>query len=100
MATPGDHGSSYSGCPGKYTNLCDTWNNDDDDDHSKDTNLDATKDYKFGPPRTDKRCGSDYNADCIEGACCSAHGWCGSTKAHCDCDGCYRFASKTLSVQS
>ena len=53
--------------------------------------------YKFGPPRNDKRCGSDYNADCIDGACCSAHGWCGSTKAHCDCDGCYRFAKKSHS---
>ena len=99
MAIPGDHDYDYSGCPGKYTNLCDTWHIDPDADQSTEINVDATKDYKFGPPRSDKRCGSDYDADCIEGECCSAHGWCGSTKAHCNCHQCYRFTSKALSLQ-
>jgi len=86
-----------SDCPPKYTNLCDTWNVATT---SKNTNLHDTKDYKFGPPRTDKRCGSAFQADCIEGVCCSSHGWCGSTKAHCDCIGCYRFTEDVSSGQS
>ena len=86
-----------SDCPPKYTNLCDTWNVATT---SKNTNLHETKDYKFGPPRTDKRCGSAFQADCIEGVCCSSHGWCGSTKAHCDCIGCYRFTEDVSSGQS
>lgn len=36
------------------------------------------------PSRDDRHCGPDYgNAHCEEGECCSEHGWCGVTSAHC-----------------
>ncbi|KAJ8049842.1 Lectin-B [Holothuria leucospilota] len=56
--------------------------------------------------RSDTRCGKSYPASDGKPArcdpnsdsfCCSPHGWCGSTSAHCKCDGCIDYRGKLLS---
>ena len=47
--------------------------------------------------RTDMRCdpsGNDANYECDPKGlfpCCSAHGWCGNSDGHCECNGCRDF---------
>jgi len=59
----------------------------------------------FSSLRKDGRCGKDYRApnggigECrprSKNYCCSNRGWCGHTKAHCDCHTCVNYRKPTV----
>ena len=56
-----------------------------EDSYLKKSCLESNPFRIWGPPRDDFKCGYKNKADCSGSyPCCSPHGWCGSTEAHCN----------------